>query len=97
MLFDGTVVFSDTIKYSYRCSRCGSLECSEDIPIICEESTQVILSQKEQWISETAVKLLLSIPYEYVCSGIGGQTIEARHLYAARIAKEMADVIFGEK
>ena len=53
------------------------------------------LSPKARWISETAVKILASIPYEYVSSGIGGQTMEPRHLYAARIAKEMADTIFG--
>ena len=51
---------------------------------------------KEQWISDTAVKLIASIPYEYVTSGVGGQTMEARHVYAARIAKEMADVVFGK-
>lgn len=30
-----------------------------------------------------------------MASGAGGQTLEPRHIYAARIAKEMADVIFG--
>ena len=54
---------------------------------------QTPMSRKEQWISETAVKLIECIPYEYVTSA-NGQVMEARHIYAARIAKEMADVIF---
>lgn len=58
--------------------------------------SQPLASQtKEQWISDTAVKLIADIPYEYVTSGACGQTTEPRHIYAARIAKEMADVIFG--
>lgn len=67
-------------------------------PYISQNSgeVKVMLSPKALWISETAVKLLSEIPYEYVGSGVGGQVMEARHLYAARIAKEMADVIFGE-
>ena len=60
------------------------------------EDIKIMISPKDLWISETAVKLLAEIPCEYVGSGVGGQTMEARHLYAARIAKEMADVIFGE-
>ena len=59
------------------------------------EGVNILLSPKALWISETACKLIAQIPYEYVSSGVGGQTMEARHLYAARIAKEMADVIFG--
>lgn len=50
---------------------------------------------KEEWISDTAIKLLSRMPYEYVTSGVGGQTMEPRHIYAARIAKEMANAIFG--
>lgn len=67
-------------------------------PCISQNSgeVKVMLSPKALWVSETAVKLLAEIPYEYVGSGVGGQTMEARHIYAARIAKEMADVIFGE-
>ena len=67
-------------------------------PYISQNSgeVKVMLSPKALWISETAVKLLAEIPYEYVGSGVGGQTMEARHIYAARIAKEMADVIFGK-
>ena len=57
---------------------------------------EILLSPKALWISETAVKLLAEIPYEYVGSGVGGQVMEPKHIYAARIAKEMADVIFGE-
>lgn len=57
---------------------------------------EVTLSPKALWISETVVKLIAEIPYEYVGSRVGGQTMEARHIYAARIAKEMADVIFDE-
>ena len=58
--------------------------------------SQPLASQtKEQWISDTAVKLIADMPYEYVTSGAGVQTTEPRHIYAARIAKEMADVIFG--
>ena len=56
---------------------------------------QIPMSKKEQWISETAVNLIASIPYEYVTSA-NGQVMEARHIYAARIAKEMADEIFGK-
>lgn len=52
------------------------------------------LAHKEQWISDMIVKLMASIPYEYVTS-CNGQINEPRHLYAARIAKEMADQIFG--
>lgn len=52
------------------------------------------LTSKELWISDTAVKLIAQIPYEYVTS-CNGQINEPRHLYAARIAKEMADQIFG--
>ena len=61
-----------------------------------KSDVKVMLSPKAQWISETVVKLISDIPYEYVCSGVGGQTMEPRHLYAARIAKEMADVIFDK-
>ncbi len=50
-------------------------------------------SAKAQWISDTAVKLIASIPYEWVTNGLG--KAEPRHLYAARIASEMADAIFG--
>ena len=50
-------------------------------------------SAKAQWISDTAVKLMTSIPYEWVTNGLG--KAEPRHLYAARIASEMADAIFG--
>ena len=57
--------------------------------------SQPLAQTKEQWISDTAVKLIASIPCEYVTNGVGGQTMEPRHIYAARIAKEMADVIFG--
>ena len=52
------------------------------------------ISSKEQWISDTAIKLIATIPYEYVTS-CNGQINEPRHIYAAKIAKEMADVIFG--
>ena len=55
---------------------------------------EILLSPKALWISETAVKLIAQIPYEYVTDSIG--KAEPRHLYAARVAKEMADVIFGE-
>lgn len=50
-------------------------------------------SAKAQWISDTAIKLIASIPYEWVTDGLG--KTEPRHLYAVRIAKEMADTIFG--
>lgn len=67
-------------------------------PHIVKDSGEVkiLLSPKALWISETVVKLIAEIPYEYVGSGVGGQVMEAKHIYAARIAKEMADVIFGE-
>lgn len=52
------------------------------------------LTNKELWISDMIVKLIASIPYKYVTS-CNGQVNEPRHLYAARIAKEMADQIFG--
>lgn len=52
-----------------------------------------LLSNKEQWVSDMIVKLIASIPYEFVTS-CNGQVNEPRHLYAARIAKEMADQIF---
>jgi hypothetical protein len=57
-------------------------------------NTQSTLSNKELWISDMIVKLIASIPYEFV-SSCNGQVNEPRHLYAARIAKEMADQIFG--
>ena len=83
----------------YRTSN-AEQECyyNQNIQYIPKESGEikVMLSQKALWISETAVKILAGIPYEYVGSGVGGQTMEARHIYAARIAKEMADAIFGE-
>ena len=51
---------------------------------------------KAQWIADTAIKLIAQIPYEYV-SSCNGQVNEPRHIYAARIAKEMADVIYGKE
>lgn len=67
-------------------------------PHIVKDSGEVkiLLSPKALWISETVVKLIAEIPFEYVGSGVGGQVMEAKHIYAARIAKEMADVIFGD-
>lgn len=59
----------------------------------CVYQTSQLLSAKAQWISDTAVKLIASIPYEWVTDGLG--KTEPRHLYAARMAKEMADAIFG--
>ena len=84
---------------SYRTSN-AEQECyyNQHIQYTSKESSEVkvMLSPKALWISETAVKLIAEIPYEYVSFGVGGQTMEAKHIYAARIAKEMADVIFGE-
>lgn len=51
---------------------------------------------KEEWIADTAIKLMSAIPYEYVSSGVSGQNSEPRHIYATRIAKEMANEIFGQ-
>ena len=76
------------------------MKCKECNSVVCQRSddgeVKVMLSPKALWISETVLRLIAEIPYEYVCSGVGGQTMEPRHIYAARIAKEMADVIFGE-
>ena len=83
----------------YRTSN-AEQECyyNQQIQHVQRESSEVkvMLSPKALWISETVVKLIADIPYEYVSSGVGGQTMEARHIYAVRIAKEMADVIFDE-
>ena len=85
-----------------KCKDCTDMICghrTSDAEIECYYS-QYALPQssqtKEQWISDTIVKLIASIPYEYV-SGADGQIIEPRHIYAARVAREMADVIFGQK
>ena len=84
-----------------KCKDCTNTICgyrTSDAEMECYYSqyAQSSLSNKEQWISDTAVKLVASIPYEYVTSGAGGQIMEPRHIYAVRIAKEMADVIFGD-
>ena len=84
-----------------KCKDCTDMICghrTSDAEMECYYSqyaqpTQKTMS-KEEWIADTAVKLIASIPYEYVTSGTGGQTMEPRHIYAARIAKEMADVVF---
>ena len=84
-----------------KCKDCTEMICGHrttDAEMECYYSQYAQPSSsptKEQWISDTAVKLIASIPYEYVTSGVGGQTMEPRHIYAARIAKEMADTIFG--
>lgn len=62
--------------------------------IKAETTPNGTLTDKELWISDMIVKLIASIPYEFVTS-CNGQINEPRHLYAARIAKEMADQIFG--
>lgn len=62
-----------------------------------ETEVQIALSPKALWISETAVKIFTSISCDYVTSGIGGQKHETRQTYAARIAKEMAEVIFSDE
>lgn len=89
----------NVVGCSYRTTNAEQECCySNQSPYITHDKADIniMLSPKALWISETACKLIAQIPYEYVGSGIGGQTMEARHLYAARIAKEMADVIFGE-
>ena len=84
-----------------KCKDCADMICchrSTDAVMECyyyQYSLPLASQTKEQWISDTVVKLIAGIPYEYVTSGVGGQTTEPRHIYAARIAKEMADVIFG--
>ena len=84
-----------------KCKDCTDMICghrTSDAEMECYYSQNALPQSsqtKEQWISDTAVKLIASIPYEYVTSGAGGQIVEPRHIYAARIAKEMADVIFG--
>ena len=106
MHWDGLVRTTNPPRYGYKCLLCGHVDYSDSLDIddnymanthIANDSGDVnlMLSPKDLWISETACKLIAQIPYEYVSSGVGGQTMEARHIYAARIAKEMADVIFG--
>lgn len=87
----------NTVGCPYRTSN-AEQECQYNTILHYTEKSEgfdILLSPKALWISETACKLIAQIPYEYVNSGVGGQTMEARHIYAARIAKEMADVIFG--
>lgn len=73
----------------------GEKKCVYDeVRYTFSTNTQSTLSNKEQWIADMIVKLIASIPYEFVTS-CNGQVNEPRHLYAARIAKEMADQIFG--
>jgi len=85
-----------------KCKDCADMICphrTTDAEMECYyyQYSQPLVSQtKEQWISDTVVKLIANIPYEYVTSGVEGQTMEPRHIYAARVAKEMADIIFGK-
>lgn len=72
----------------------GGVYSPEDLEFIQDENMDYNEANKLKWISDTAVKLLASIPYDYVIKDAVG-TSEPRHKYAARIAKEMADVIFG--
>lgn len=66
----------------------------------CYYSNQVVdpnmqtcgISPKDLWISETAVRIMREIPYAYVIPF--GNTMIAKHIYAATVAKEMADAIF---
>lgn len=84
-----------------KCKDCADMICAHrttDAEMECYyyQYLQPQESQtKEQWISDMVVKLIANIPYKYVISVIDGHTMEPRHIYAARVAKEMADVIFG--
>lgn len=89
-----------------KCKDCNSMTCPyrttdgetecvyDEVHYTFSTNTQSTLFNKEQWIADMIVKLIASIPYEFVTS-CNGQVNEPRHLYAARIAKEMADQIFG--